>query len=542
MNRRLATIALAATLSLILSRPVMAQRGGRGGGGGHVGGGGGGGGFRGGAVGGMHPGGFGGGYAGGFHPGGFAPAAPHFNPGVATRPNINPGNINPGFRPNNINPGFRPNNINQGFVNRPNNININNNNFANNNRIGPNIGYRPYGNGLGYARGGSYNWNRPYWGYHQGWVNGFWPGHYGGWRGYGGYGYGLGGYGWGLGTGLLAGLAIGNYGGWGLNPYSYGWGYSNYSNPFYGYGGGGYGGVGAGGGVGATSVIPTTYNYGVPLDTTAAPPSDDVIEPAMTAFDSAREAFKQGDYNRALSLVDQAIKVTPNDADAHEFRGVTLFALGQYKEAAAALYTVLSAGPGWDWTTLISLYPSVEPYTQQLRALEAARSQNPNDPAARFVLAYLYTCQGATDAAQREYNELVKLLPKDQLIARLARIVSGDKAPPEDVPPANPAPDQGAAPSTEPAGNLNGTWKASPGPDASIGFTRNPDGTFTWDVTNKGQSKPIKGESSYQNGILTLTQADGPPLVGKVTWQGQDKFNFKLLGNGPEDPGLTFSK
>jgi hypothetical protein len=536
MNRRLTTIALAATLSALSPLTVMAQRGG---GGGHMGGGGGhmgGGGFHGGGFGGgVHPGGFGGGYAGGFHPGGFAPAVPHYNPGIAAHPGFNPGNINPGFRPNNINPGFRPNTINPGIVNRPNNININNNNFNRFNNLGPNIGYRPYGNGLAYGgRGGPYNWNRPYWGYHQGWVNGFWPGHYGGWGG--GYGYGYGGYGWGLGTGLLTGLAIGSYAGWGLNPYSYGWGYSSFANPFYGGYGGGYGGVGG------TTVIPSAYNYSVPLDTTSAPPSDEAIQPAMTAFDSAREAFKQGDYNRALSLIDEAIKTTPNDADAHEFRGVTLFALGRYKDAAAALYTVLSAGPGWDWTTLISLYPNVETYTQQLRALEANRTQNPNDAAARFVLAYLYTCQGATEAAQREYNELMKLLPKDQLIARLTRVVSGDKNPPEDTPQANPSPDQTATAPAEPAGNLTGAWKASPNPDTTISFTRNPDGTFTWDVNNKGQSKPIKGQSSYQNGILTLTQADGPPLVGKVTWQGPDKLNFKLLGNGPEDPGLTFSK
>ena len=45
-----------------------------------------------------------------------------------------------------------------------------------------------------------------------------------------------------------------------------------------------------------------------------------------------------------------------------------LFALKRYDEAAAALYAVLSVGPGWDWTTLISLYADPETYTQQLRA------------------------------------------------------------------------------------------------------------------------------------------------------------------------------
>ena len=43
-----------------------------------------------------------------------------------------------------------------------------------------------------------------------------------------------------------------------------------------------------------------------------------------------------------------------------------LFALQKYPESAAAIYAVLSAGPGWDWTTMSGLYPNVNVYTQQL--------------------------------------------------------------------------------------------------------------------------------------------------------------------------------
>jgi hypothetical protein len=35
----------------------------------------------------------------------------------------------------------------------------------------------------------------------------------------------------------------------------------------------------------------------------------------------------------------------PSDATLHEFRGLTLFAQGNYKDAAATLYAVLAAGP-----------------------------------------------------------------------------------------------------------------------------------------------------------------------------------------------------
>ena len=72
-------------------------------------------------------------------------------------------------------------------------------------------------------------------------------------------------------------------------------------------------------------------------------------------LDAAHDAFYQGDYAAALKQCDQAIALQPNDVLLHEFRGLALFALRRYDEAAGAVYAVLSAGPGWDWTTLDQL-------------------------------------------------------------------------------------------------------------------------------------------------------------------------------------------
>ena len=201
----------------------------------------------------------------------------------------------------------------------------------------------PYGDASASAwHGGSYS------GYHSGWVHGYWGGHYAGW-GWGGYGAGLG-----MGMGLAA---------WGMGSSLYsGWGYMPYSNPYYGAGGAG---------------ASPAYNYSQPIDTAAAPPDNSVTSPAMTAFDQARDAFKEGGYAKALTLADQAVKAVPGDSAVHEFRAQVLIALGKYDDAAAALYGVLSVGPGWDWTTLISLYPDVETYTAQLRARRAVCPEGP---------------------------------------------------------------------------------------------------------------------------------------------------------------------
>src|ERR1700733_1448983 len=129
MKRQLWTVALLATLPVLLPTPAAYgfQRGGHGGGGGHVGGGGGG--FRGGAVGGgYHPaavGGFNPGVAGGYHPGGFNPgvAAGGFRPGGFPQPppmTMPRGNFNTGVRAPvdsfNNNVGVRQNNVQNNVV------------------------------------------------------------------------------------------------------------------------------------------------------------------------------------------------------------------------------------------------------------------------------------------------------------------------------------------------------------------------------------------------------------------------------------------
>ena len=84
----------------------------------------------------------------------------------------------------------------------------------------------------------------------------------------------------------------------------------------------------------------------------------------------ARRAFYAGDYPRSLSLIDAAIAKSPSDVVLHEFCALVLFAMQRYKEAAGTLYAVLSVGPGWDWTTMISLYSDFDVYTRQLQSLE----------------------------------------------------------------------------------------------------------------------------------------------------------------------------
>ena len=207
------------------------------------------------------------------------------------------------------------------------------------------------------------------------------------------------------------------YSPWLYGPMVYDWGYSNYYNPYYDNG---LGVVGQ----------PSVYDYSQPINTQSAPPQPSVTDQAGTEFDSARDAFKAGDYAKALDLTDQAIRQLPNDAALHELRGVTLIAMHRYTEAAAPLYAVLTVGPGWDWPTLISLYPDVSVYTDQLRALESYCRDNNRSAPGQFVLAYLYLTQGNTDAALHQLKRVVALQPKDAVATQLIKRLDPSYSPP----------------------------------------------------------------------------------------------------------------
>jgi len=519
-----------------------------------------------------------------------APAGPrveNFN-----RPNVN--NFNNANRTN-VN---AYNNVNRTNVNTFNRTNLGVNNFNSNRAVNNTIINREtnvtnnytrvnslngggYGGG-GYGGGGYGNrWpgRTPYWGYHQNWVNGAWNSHYypGYGGGYGGYGGGYGGYGGGYGSGFGnnlgyfgLGLAAGGLAGFGLGSSLSNWGYSSFNNPYY------YASP-------ATVIVQqpliaqqapaVVYDYSQPINTLAAPPQQTVADAAVATFDTARQAFKAGDYAAALAQTDAALVSMPNDPTLHEFRALVLFAQGQYDAAAATLYPVLSAGPGWDWTTMVGLYPGVEAYTAQLRALEDDSRANPDKASDHFVLAYNYLTEGFPENAASELRHVTRLQPKDTLSARLlAQITRPAAAPPAgpgdvppagpgdvppagpgdvppagpgDVPPAGPGDVPPAAPvavASGPRGSLVGNWSAKPSAETTIRLSVDSEGAFNWTVTDKKGPRKLTGGSTYGSDVLTLAPSTGDPLVGRVLWTDAAHFTFQAVGGGAGDPGLAFQK
>lgn len=382
------------------------------------------------------------------------------------------------------------------------------------------------GNGLGY---GSHHWR------HGG--GGF------GYPIYAGYvGYGCNPYFWGM-------------GGWGLGSLIYGSGYLGYSNPYYTndfvYAGTGYN---------YSQPIPVSYNPATVVNSTVVGSLD-----REDALDSAVGAFRLHDYDGALNTVSNAISQQPDDAVLHEFRALILFAKGDYQQAAATLHSVLAVGPGWDWATMSHLYSDISVYTAQLRALESVVRQNPQDAAARFVLAYHYLTGGYSDAAARQWKQVVSLVPNDQVAAAMLRMASEQPATgtgqtgtdpsslqalPTPQPPTTdstysdlPSPSIREAVAPVDVATILGTWTASRPDGSSFELRIADDNTFTWSFRPKGQApQSFSGTYKLDGNVIALERTGGGSLVAEITGNDGSHFNFRMVGAPKEDPGLDFAQ
>lgn len=308
------------------------------------------------------------------------------------------------------------------------------------------------------------------------------------------------------------------------------WGYYSYYNPY------------------CTEVIvvhDTRIDYSRPIVVAAPQPtvatdttnSSEDENQAIALLNSARDAFGKGDYNTAMTWVNQAIAKKPTLLMLHEFRGLILFATGQYRPAAAAIYAVLSVGPGWDWATLSGFYPDQNAYAVQLRALEQYCRENPRLPETRFLLAYHYMSCGHTEAATAEFKEAATLNPKDQLSAQLLAGLANSQS---GVAPETVQPSVASLPVSATA--LVGDWQASRADGSSFAFQLGTDGNYTWQFTQQGQTQQFTGTYTVADSLLILKRDGNPTMIGKITLADTSHFNFKLVGSNAADPGLTFSK
>jgi tetratricopeptide (TPR) repeat protein len=312
---------------------------------------------------------------------------------------------------------------------------------------------------------------------------------------------------------------------WEANSLGYQFGYSDYSNPYY------------------IESMPAYYTEPIvtvptePIQVTApvvAVPSS-VSSDGVSKFDQARAAFLEGQYDAALRLTDAAVAPMRHDAVFHEFRSLVLFALQRYAESAATIHPVLDVGPGWDWKTLSSLYPSVDAYTNQLRALESARDKDPKVAELHFLLGYHYLTSGYPDQAVSEFRRAHEQRPNDSVAAALVATLSPRDAQPAQVP-------QGGTPKAVPSDSIVGTWTAPGKGKASYSLSLRKDGSFTWGFTKDARKQEVTGVHTLEDNVLAMEPDSGGVLLAELTRKEPDTLHFKMIGGASNDPGLEFRR
>ena len=357
------------------------------------------------------------------------------------------------------------------------------------------------------------NWADDYYGHHNGWYHGGWAGNWGNYWSHM----------WSEHTAaMVLGTTI-----WGLNRMGYWFGTGSYENPYYSE---------------PLVVENTTINYSEPF---AAPPADvastepgkepelppGVTKEGMKHFDAARASFFERDYPAALQSTNKALASMPKDAVIHEFRSLVLYALGKYKDSATALHPVLAVGPGWDWTTMRSLYPDIDTYTKQMRALENYVGDNPKAPDGHFLLAYHYLTLGHADHAAKELQQVQKLVPNDTVSAQMLHMLGKSSSPPQ-------APVESDAKID--TSKLIGTWNATRGGKANFELTLGKDNTFTWSYREGKKKEDVKGVYALDGNVLAMEPDAGGIMLAEITDPKGGSFVFRTVGAPKTDQGLTF--
>ena len=371
--------------------------------------------------------------------------------------------------------------------------------------------------------GGHYG-HSSYWGPAGHWSRN-WGGWYHGWGpawGYGGWGY--------LWDQYPAAMAFGATM-WGLNSVNAAFGVSDYYNPYCD-------------GPVYVNNQPVVY-YTQPIVGDAAyqtagnqssdQSSDSSTDPLTALFDQARQAFYNGQYDQALTLTNQALAQAPRDAAINEFRALCLFALGQYRDASATIHAVLAAGPGWDWTTMISLYADKDDYTEQLRKLEQAVEASPQSADLRFLLAYEYLTMDHKDDAVALWKTVVELQPKDKLSADLVKMYTPASA--QSTQTAQ-APVPNLQKPAYPMDKLYGDWSAQ---DKSGQFALHlgKDDEFTWKFSQDGKPQTVSGAYMIQGDNLVMQPNTGGTMLSTIKLQNDQTLAFNPIGGAT---ALTFHK
>jgi hypothetical protein len=245
-------------------------------------------------------------------------------------------------------------------------------------------------------------------------------GHYGGRRSYShfyfrpyGYGYGY----YGPSFGIYLGLPLYGY-------YDY---YTYYTEPPYTV----Y--------TAPNTVYTTPYvEESAPVESTYAPPTVSANGAVIPALGEAAEfqlqaerAFREHRYEDAARFSNHAIVEDGQNGKLYLFASQTMYALGDFRSAAAAIQQAAALLDRSEWGFVVENYKKFyrgDDYATQTAKLVEFVKEHPEASYAYFLLGYHYKFLGYDEAARRNLAKAVELESRDRLAAELL-VMAGGEAP-----------------------------------------------------------------------------------------------------------------
>jgi len=187
------------------------------------------------------------------------------------------------------------------------------------------------------------------------------------------------------------------------------------------------------------AVYPANYvdDYGV-VDTTpeslttSATPS--VVPASGRAVEyqlQAEQAFREHRYEDAVQLSQHAVVEDGQNGLLHLFASQTLFALGDFRLAAAAIQRGCALLDRDDWGFVVENFRELyrgKDYVTQMEVLVEFIKQNPDASYAYFLCGYHYKFLGYDKAARIRLSKAVELESKDRLAAELLAMTGGEES------------------------------------------------------------------------------------------------------------------
>ena len=167
---------------------------------------------------------------------------------------------------------------------------------------------------------------------------------------------------------------------------------------------------------------------------------------------AAEQAFRQQRYEDALKQASHALVEDNRNGKLFLFTSQCLFAMGQYRDAAIAIYQGVSILEQDDWGFVVKnhrhFYTNAD-YVKQLDQLVEFQREQPDAAYARLALGHHHTFLGHDEAAREQLTKVIELEPRDGVAKKLLDFL-GDKLP---APAPQPVEDGEELPQPEDAGD-----------------------------------------------------------------------------------------